>query len=467
ELVLGGGRAERRARAMRSCVARLRGDVTFSYSGWNVRVLVQAGEVFPSPFVLEAFRQRPDRREAGYDDLARGTSPPSGFVPESSRDLDESEWWLARIERAGSRGPEVQAGFLALHPWLMAGARALVERDTPEFTVWDGSVGEPTPDLDPRRNRRPMSSSRIRKLAECPFGYFLREVLEVESPGESERDPTRWLDPLALGKLLHDVFHRFHQELARTGTRPELARDRARIEAIAAEKIREWRETIPPRSELAFRNGRDEILFACRTFLQLEEIHCRDVTPRFFELAFGLPRASSDQALSSPDPVEIALGRGRSFLLRGSIDRVDEDREGNFQVWDYKTGSLWGIREDRTLRGGRQMQHALYSLALESLLTRAGCGGKVVRAGYFFPGRRGQGHRVSVPDSPEDTRRLLDNLFDLIASGQFPHSPDADDCNFCEFVEVCGNPKRAAAQSHQKIAASADPLLRGLLDRDD
>ncbi|HEY6146724.1 MAG TPA: hypothetical protein VIZ69_03470, partial [Thermoanaerobaculia bacterium] len=114
ELVLGGGRAERRARAMRACVARLRGEVTFSYSGWNVRNLVQAGEVFPSPFVLEAFRQRPDRREAGYEDLARGTSPPSGFVPEGSRDLDESEWWLARIERAGSRGPEVQAGFLAL-----------------------------------------------------------------------------------------------------------------------------------------------------------------------------------------------------------------------------------------------------------------------------------------------------------------------------------------------------------------
>ncbi|HYK41605.1 MAG TPA: PD-(D/E)XK nuclease family protein, partial [Thermoanaerobaculia bacterium] len=464
-LVLGGGRSEKRSRAMRACVSRLRGTVTFSHSGWNVRNLVQAGEVFPSPFVLEAFRQREDRREAGYEELAAATSPASGFVPESSRDLDEGEWWLARIDRAGIRGSATQAGLLALHPWLADGARARAARESPEFTIWDGSIGEAVPDVDPRRNRRPMSSSRLRKLAECPFGFFLREVLGIESPGEDERDPGRWLDPLALGKLLHDVFHRFHQELAREGAKPTVAAHRALIESIAEEKIQEWRDALPPRSELAFRNAREEILFACRTFLQLEEAHCREVTPKFFELAFGLPRGGSDSPLSSPEPVEIALGGDRSFLLRGSIDRVDEDSDGNFHVWDYKTGGLWSIKEGSALRGGRQMQHALYSLALESLLARAGCGGRVVRAGYFFPGRRGEGHRLALPDSPAEARRLLDGLFDLIAAGQFPHSPDADDCKFCEFVEVCGNPQRAALQARQKIAASSDPLLRTLVNR--
>jgi len=466
-LALGGGRSEKRSRAMRACVARLRGALTFSYSGWNVRNLVQAGEVFPSPFVLEAFRQREDRAQAGYEELTNATSPPAGFVPEVSRDLDEGEWWLARIDRAGFRGPAMQAGLLALHPWLADAARAREARKSPAFTIWDGSIGEPAPDADPRRNRRPMSSSRLRRLAECPFGFFLREVLGIESPSEDERDPGRWLDPLALGKLLHEVFHRFHQELAREGLKPTVAAHRGLIESIAEDLIREWREVLPPRSELAFRNAREEILFACRTFLQLEEVHCREVTPKFFELAFGLSRGGSDSALSSPEPVEISLGGGRSFLLRGSIDRVDEDSDGNFHVWDYKTGSLWSIKEDSTLRGGRQMQHALYSLALESLLARAGCGGRVVRAGYFFPGRRGEGQRLAVPDSPAETRRLLDGLFDLVAAGQFPHSPDPGDCKYCEFVEVCGSAKQAALQSKEKIAASTDPLFRTLMNRDD
>lgn len=113
------------------------------------------------------------------------------------------------------------------------------------------------------------------------------------------------------------------------------------------------------------------------------------------------------------------------------------------------------------------MQHALYSLALEALLARAGCGGSVVRAGYFFPGRKGQGQRMTVPDAAEETRRTLNGLFDLVAAGQFPHSPDESDCTFCDFVEVCGTAKRAAARSRIKLAESSDPRLRSFQKRND
>ena len=107
------------------------------------------------------------------------------LVPRGLRDLDEGEWWLARIERAGIRSPAMQAGLLALHPWLLDGARAQ-NGPNREFTqLFDGLIGEPAPDADPRRTRRPMSSFRLR---ERPFAvrFFARS-----SASRSRRGRTR------------------------------------------------------------------------------------------------------------------------------------------------------------------------------------------------------------------------------------------------------------------------------------
>ena len=195
------------------------------------------------------------------------------------------------------------------------------------------------PELDPRASGEPQSASRLETLAQCPFRYFLKHVLRVEAPEEVERDATRWLDAMKAGSLLHEVFRLFFERITAAGQKPQSARHARVDRALAEAQIAAWREKIPPASELAFEERRDEILLTSRTFLALEEEHCREVTPRFFEVPFGLPRAASRSPVASPDPVPIAIGAGQSFLLRGSIDRVDEAPDGTFQVWDYKTGS--------------------------------------------------------------------------------------------------------------------------------
>src|SRR5437764_452982 len=83
--------------------------------------------------------------------------------------------------------------------------------------------------------------------------------------------------------------------------------------------------------------GDDEVLFACRTFLSSEAGRTGEAEPVAFEVAFGI--RDDEHPAEFPDPVEIALGGGRSFRLRGSIDRVDRDAGGKFLVWDYKTGA--------------------------------------------------------------------------------------------------------------------------------
>jgi PD-(D/E)XK nuclease superfamily len=292
-------------------------------------------------------------------------------------------------------------------------------------------------------------------------------VLHVEPPEDLERDPTRWLEPKDEGSLLHEVFRLFFDRITADGEKPDGVRHLPVIEGIAAERIDAWRERIPPRSDVAYLAQKDGILVACRTFLAAEAEHCLRVTPRWFEVPFGMTRAASDAPIASAEPVSIALGRGDRILLRGSIDRVDEAPDGSFEIWDYKTGSAFGIQEGKGLRGGRQAQPALYAMALEALLSRIGRDARVSASGYFFPGRKGEGQRMTVPVDAAETVDALQRLFDLIAAGMFPHAVSEDDCKFCDFSSICGGAAEASERSKSKLDQTTDAALAAFRDLHD
>ena len=459
-LALGREQPRETARALRACMSRVRGRLTTGFSSYDLRNLSQAGEPGASPFLLEAFRESSRRPEADFTDLAAALARPAGFVPESGMALDETEWWLERLSRAdlapGAGAPLVRA----VYPWLESGLRASQARDSEAFTIWDGRLASPAPELDPRAGGEPFSPSRVEDLARCPYSYFLRHVLGIEPLAGREPDRTRWLEPMDEGSLLHEVFRQFLEEVTASGKKPE-ASHLPRLLELANERMEAWKERIPPKNELALGQTQTNVLFACRTFLRLEEEHCRGVTPRYYEVPFGRPRELSRTRceIASAEPVAIDAGGGRSFLLRGSIDRVDEAPDGTYHVWDYKTGAAGKIREGVGLRGGRQIQPALYALALEALLAAAGRPARVSRSGYFFPGRRGEGQRLEVPLDREETRATLAALFDLVAAGYFPHAVAQGDCKYCGFEEVCGGAKPASQAAARKLAASDDPTL--------
>jgi ATP-dependent helicase/nuclease subunit B len=450
-------RPREQARALQACVARLRGRLTATYSKFDIRNLSQAGEPAPSPFFLELHRAKTGTN-ADYGDMLEALPPPAGFVPAADAALDEGEWWLARLAgdavEPGSGAPLVRGRF----PWLEDGRAALAARASDDFTAWDGRLSAAAPELDPRKSGRPTSASLVQSLAGCPFAYFVRNVLGVRPPDDLERDSTRWLEPRDEGSLLHEVFRAFLEDLTRRGEKPDADRHAEVLFALAEERIEAWRERVPPSSEVAFQAQRETIRHACRTFLAAEAEHCRRVTPRWFEVGFGM-RGAAEGGMASAEPIEIALGRGERVLLRGSIDRVDEAEDGTFHVWDYKTGSAAGIQEGRGLHGGRQAQPALYALAFEQLLKRSGRAGRVSLSGYFFPGRKGEGQRVTIPVDAEETGRALSRLFDLAGAGLFPHAASKLGCRFCEFESVCGGPEASSEASQRKLAAATDTIL--------
>ncbi len=418
---------------MASLAASLRGRVTFSYPAYDI---LEEREAFPSSLVLQVHRLVSGDTACSYEGLdaalaaaaARAGRPdPVGFLPGGpERAIDEVDWWLARLRGRGRPTGALNA-VRKRFPGLDAGIRAEDARAGDTLTEYEGVVRIDRKRFDPLLNPDlQVSASRLESLVKCPYGYFLKYLLRVEPPEEIELDRARWLDPLDRGTLLHDILFEFMAAITRRGERVDAVRHGPVMEEIAGRLIADWRLKVPPPSEGIFERERQEIRAALGIFLRVETARPPNITPFAFEKTFsGIP---------------IEVQGGRSFRLKGRVDRIDRTGPETFRVIDYKSGNPKPFEGLDRFGRGRMIQHALYAVAVERLLVEEGLAKRprVTESGYFFPTRRGEGREVLVREFDREAfRALLRDILALISNGYFVRTA-ADECLFCDYAPVCG-----------------------------
>lgn len=428
-------------------------DWTMSFADLDLR---DRRAHFPSKDLLDLFRAARGESEAMYEDLIHEASP-AGFLDEKTP-LSHSEWWLS--ERFAVGRLDLRPDVLTAHPGIAEGERARAARDSDAITEWDGRVNVKPEEIDPRLNGRVISASQMERMAKCPFGWFVERVLGIAPVDELTREQDQWLDPRNFGLLVHEVLESAMIEICEAKESPSFARHLRRMHEIANEAAERWRGEVPPATETAFIRQRAELMTVCEVFLKTEERRCDLVVPRFFEAPFGMEGAA-DTPIGIVEPLRIPLGSGREVQLRGQIDRIDQVvSTGGWQVWDYKTGSLWEYTRVWRLQAGRKLQHVIYTRALEAMLRAHGLTGEVECAGYYFPTAKGGGERIERKCAPGELENALNRLFDVIGTGWFP-LPDEGACDFCEFPEICGSRDLAAARMRRKQSANAaDPAVQ-------
>jgi RecB family exonuclease len=445
EMALSKGLLSEKIYLLAKVLSSLNGRVTLSYPCRDLR---EDRELSPSSILLGVYRLLSGDSRADYRALARSLGEPIGFIPkQDSVSLNDWEWWLGQ---KGLRFTEKSVH--RCYPGLLRGEEAERKRQIEILGEYDGWVPSMAGRMDPFDQERVLSSSRLEALAKCPFAFFVQYVLGIEPLEEIERDLSRWLDPRQHGDLLHRVFHRFMKELKVRGEKPSLKRHIRFLAEIAEEEIERCKEEVPPASTLAFNREKEEIQQALQIFLKDEEERSKTIEPCFFELSFGIPKERVE-GLSVQQPVEIELKGGRRFRLRGRIDRVDRSGEREFEIWDYKTGSTWGYREQDYVKQGKQLQHALYAVAAEVLLQKdRGKKVRVIRSGYYFPASKGSGLRITrSPAIRDELFDVLVNLFELLRKGTFPATDDKNSCTYCKYETICGGPGVAVERSKGKV----------------
>ena len=55
---------------------------------------------------------------------------------------------------------------------------------------------------------------------------------------------------------------------------------------------------------------------------------------------------------------------------------------------------------------------------------------------------------------------MLTDLLDLTANGAFVHSPDPEDCLYCDFQQICGDVERISERAGDKLADESNESLQ-------
>lgn len=444
-------------------LARLRGSVTLSYSR---RSLQDDREIFPSPALLDTYRKISGKTDSDLEEFTSSLPAPASFAPADEEScIDEAEWWLWQL--CGGEVDNAENLVLKQFPSLKRGNFASAQRQSDEFTSYDGRVEQAGKDHDPAAPDGPaMSASRLETLGRCPMAYFFRYILKLEPPEEAAVDPSVWLDPLAAGSLLHEVFEQFMRKMIDENRTPEFLKDFDLLIKILDRRVKNYKAELPPPNENAFKRQYNGFIEAARIFLTEEEIHSKTSRPAFLEACIGL-RSDEPTELDSPEPVEIKLPNGKTIRARGIIDRVDltGEKPPAYSIWDYKTGSAWGYSEFDPFRQGRRVQHCIYLMLVRARLKEIVPKAKVDLFGFFFPGVKARGERLAwTPKQLAGGDIVLQRLCEMAASGCFPHTDNPDDCAFCDFAPVCRDLDAVTAASQRKLSNAANKSLKSFRD---
>lgn len=429
-------------------LASRRGTVTLSFACHDT---IEGRGSSPCSLLLQAYRLHQQRPTADYSELLKALGSPECYSPlHSSACLSEDEWWMANA-LSGAVKTDLNS-VLACYPGLQAGLTAEQSRDSLRFTPYDGAVAGVA------GLTITASATELELLAKCPFAYYLRYILKLYPIEETQEDTSAWLDPAERGSLLHEVYCTYLRTIASI----DGEQDKALLYNIADQVITEYRQAVPAPSDLVYEYQRREILNSLEVFWRVETM--LTTTPLYFEVPFGLGQAEVIKAgFGSADPIELKLGDGRSIHLKGIIDRIDLAKPHCYEVWDFKTGSTYGYDEHFYLKAGTQMQHALYSWALEEMLRNTGVdpAAQAITAGYLFPTEKGEGLRV--PRHQRDRTVIssaLTALLDIVEQGAFCATHDDARCKFCDYVPVCRGKiatKRALSKQDSELNTELAP----------
>ena len=395
----------------RAFLSALSGTVLLSYSRsdgaaragypsrWlleQIALLESMPAVYASDLPVLFAEKRPwlEHFASAYDAILRAPAP-----------LNLADRRLREVVAAHALGSAAAETAVARRTDLVLGRalRAARLRRSHAFTEFDGNLASFA--AASRRIARPFnaelgasSATSIERWANCPYQYFMVNVLRVEA---TERPEEEWtMNALDRGTLVHAALEAFFRERQAAGrstpSEPFGDADHARLQAIARDLLADLEAQGRSGHAVAWENARATLLRDLQLQLDREEEWRQEdaLAPMLFERTFGDVRDTETWPA-----VEVRLDDGSVVRFRGAIDRVDVSVDPatgrRALVIDYKSGSTWGYDglDKDPLLAGRHVQLALYGAAVAAALVPSL---EAVRAEFRFVSARGHFERRGV-----------------------------------------------------------------------
>jgi len=332
------------------------------------------------------------------------------------------------------------------------------------FTAWDGNLSALAGSggrLEVKDGTT-FSASRLQTWAQCPFKYFLENILHLTVLEKPEEQLV--IDAMEKGSLLHSVLERLVIESKAKGVLPGHGQpwgeeNRRMLMQIAQEEFRLAEERGITGKALFWDAAKFDMLHDLEAFLRRDSAWraAQSCRPEEAEYTFGNFRGRED----NPAPT-IELQGGLKISFRGQIDRLDLDRTRK-KAWviDYKSGGTYSYKDmgKDPLNGGRLLQLPVYGLAVRKR-TGAGCR---IEALYWFITSKGNFEQKAVPleEVEEQFIRYVGIIVSGIRGGIFIANPGRGDdrfgdCAWCDYKRACHARRRVYWENKSGATLLAD-----------
>ena len=306
-----------------------------------------------------------------------------------------------------------------------------------------GEVPSPIGSLGPIalehvRHTRILSAGALETFADCPVKWLVERELQ---PDKLEPDP----DALARGSYMHSVLEQVLRRLGGPVTSDSLPRALELLDEVLADTSH---DIAVGRGEAVRAGWARAVAADLRRYLAQEARAAWPWPTYGLELRFGFSSDEGDTSQSLP-PLELS----EDVRLRGIIDRVDEGPEGRAIVRDYKSGSARPEHQGARWAADRQLQVALYMLAVRRLLGLDPVGGFYqplgggdLRArGVYLEGAAPGGglvandarNQAELDELLEDARTRALALAARLRAGELEPCPATCSRDGCSFPGIC------------------------------
>lgn len=281
------------------------------------------------------------------------------------------------------------------------------------------------------------SASALNKYGECPFKFWLAQMLKVEP----RQEPQPELSVMMRGKLYHKALELYYSWLYSEEAVPTNdAEKEALLVTSLNDAIASFKDDPEFRPGPYWHNDQKDMLFRLRRFIRYDEQRMEKdkmlSRPQRFEARFGFKYGGDS---SPPLVIDTAYG---TATIRGAIDRIDIARDEDGTVYatviDYKSGSTAIPADDA--RKGANIQLPIYALAVQ----RSIMPGAQVTAGHYLgiSSAKSNGsldfRNEKMADLLDVTEQHIRNAVGGVATGDFSVRPYASKaCKTCDFKPAC------------------------------
>lgn len=337
-----------------------------------------------------------------------------------------------------------------LPSWQMTRRGAQAERRRLYGTLQDnhkGWIGDRELGEGLRRRFGPehlWSASQINDYGRCPFRFFARHVLKLDS----NEEPEEGFAAHHLGHAYHRILEDLYTQLRRRGDALQSHSAAGAIEEalrITEAVLQKMLDADEVRRDGLWEFNKDEIKRRIGRLLRREaqwndELRAR---PVHCERKFGLEGAA---------PLIIPCDSGEARVC-GIVDRIDQRDNGEWVVVDYKTRRTPIPVKDAV--DGRNLQLPIYAMAATRVINKQA---SLASAYYLHIHSRKRGSQLS---NEGDAAASLETLIrhaearirhyvEQIRGGSFPVQPNGNSvCQACEYEVMCRIQSLRASEDEQ------------------